>query len=96
LESALERRKKINSLIAIYSSFLSELSETLVRRSIAADYPAVRKRAFSVIDETLSGRELDVLLMIEGELGGRFPGVERRMKEILRREILNSFVSGNV
>ena len=75
MESALERRKKINSLIAIYSGFLSELLETLVRRSIAADYPAVRERAFSVIDETLSRRELGALLMIEGELGGRFPGV---------------------
>ena len=46
-----------------------------------------------VIDKTLSGSELDALLMIEVKLRGRFPGVERRIKELLRKEIVDSVVA---
>ncbi|MFI5322953.1 MAG: hypothetical protein ACHQ6U_05355 [Thermodesulfobacteriota bacterium] len=93
MECAFERRKKINSILAIYSGFLNELSETLGQKSIFKDYPAVRERAFRVIDETLSEGELDALLMIKGELSGRFPGVKMRIKELLRKEILDSLLS---
>jgi len=93
MESSLEKRKKINSVLAIYSGFLNELAVTLERKEIAADYPAVRERAFRVLDETLSESELDALLLIEGKLRGRFPGVERRIKELLRKEIADSLAA---
>jgi hypothetical protein len=93
MESALERRKKINSVLAIYSGFLDELSEDLGHKNIVTDYPSIRERAFMVIDKALSGRELEALLMIEGKLRGKFPGVERRIKELLRKEIIDSVVA---
>ena len=93
MESPLERRKKINSILAIYSGFLNELSENLGQKNIVTDYPSIRERAFMVIDKTLSGSELDALLMIEVKLRGKFPGVERRIKELLRKEIVDSVVA---
>ncbi len=93
MESVFERRKKINSILGFYADFLKELSETLWEGGNAPGYPDVRARAFRVLDETLTGTELDAVLMIEGELKGRFPGVERRIKELLRNEITGSLIS---
>jgi hypothetical protein len=92
-ENPLERRRKINSILGFYADFLKGLSEALEKKGNPLGYEAVRARAFSLLDETLTGRELDSLLMIEGELSGRFPGVEQRLKELLRIGIEGSLNS---
>ncbi|MEW6144731.1 MAG: hypothetical protein AB1598_06890 [Thermodesulfobacteriota bacterium] len=83
-ENPLERRNKINSILGYYTDFLKGLSDALEKRGNPLGYETVRARAFKLLDETLAGPELDGLLMIEGELRGRFPGVEHRIKELLR------------
>jgi hypothetical protein len=92
-ENPLERRKKINSILGLYAGFLQGLSDALEMKGYTPGYEAVRARAFKLLDETLTGPELDCLLMIGGELRGRFPGVEQRLKELLRMGIEGSLCS---
>jgi hypothetical protein len=93
MEDLLGRRREINSILGFYADFLNELSDILEKKGITIGYAAVRARAFKLLDETLTSRELDGILLVEGDLRGRFPGVERRLKELLRMGIAGSLYS---
>ncbi len=93
MENVFARRKMINTVLTHYSDFLDELSVELKAGGREAEFPRVGSEAFRVLDEKLTDSELSVVLKIEGPLRGRFPGVENRIRELLRKEIAGSFLT---
>lgn len=94
MNNVFTRRKMINTILTHYSDFLAELCGDLNAGGKEINLPRVRSEAFRVLDEKLADGELSALLKIEGPLRGMFPGVENRIRELLRKEIADSLLTG--
>ena len=84
------KKRRIETVLALYEDFLFELAGTLE----GADYGRVREEAFGVLDRTLAPREFSAMLAMEGSLRDKFPGVRNRIKELLRAEISRALAEG--
>ncbi|MCC6712796.1 MAG: hypothetical protein IT344_05470 [Candidatus Dadabacteria bacterium] len=84
------KKRQIETVLALYGDFLSDLARALGR----TDYAKVRAAAFGVLDRALTPRELSAMLAMEGGLRDRFPGVRKRIRELLGAEIARALAEG--
>lgn len=87
MSNMIARRKMINEILSRYGDFLAELCRYLNASGLHIDLPGLRSRAVILLDEKLSENELSALNLIAGGLYEKFPGVDNRIKQLLRKEI---------
>ena len=80
-----KKKQKIDIVLTLYGDILYDLTETIDKNGI--DYDTIRREAHKVLDESLTNRELSAILKLEGSLNGKFPGVQSRIKNLLRGQV---------
>ena len=84
--------RKIDIVLTLYGDVLYELSQRINQRGV--DYGAVKRAAREVLDESLTDMDLTTVLKLEGSLNGRFPGVQSRLKNLLKVEVKKRVLNG--
>jgi len=86
-----KKNQKIDIVLTLYGDVLYNLTESINQNG--ADYDTVRRAAHKVLDESLTSGELSAILKLEGSLNGKFPGVQNRVKSLLRVKVRNRLLS---
>ena len=87
------KNHKIDIVLTIYGDTLYDLTQKIGRKGV--DYDAVKKTAHEVLDESLTDSDLTAILKLEGSLNGKFPGVQSRLKNLLRVEVKKRVLNGH-
>jgi len=87
-----KKSQKIDIVLTLYGDVLYELSQRINQRGI--DYGAVKRAAHEVLDESLTDMDLTAILKLEGSLNGKFPGVQSRLKNLLKVRVKKRILNG--
>ena len=93
MEISDRKNNKIDIVLTLYGDVLYELSERIDKKGV--DYDAVRNAAHEVLDESLTDSELTAILKLEGSLNGKFPGVQSRLKKLLKVQVKKRILNGH-
>ena len=86
------KNNKIDIVLTIYGDILYDLSQKLGQKDL--DYDKVKETAHEVLNESLTDVDLTAILKLEGSLNGKFPGVQNRLKNLLRVEVKKRVLNG--
>lgn len=86
------KNQKIDIVLTIYSDLLYDLTQKLDGRGV--DYDAVKETAHEVLNESLTDGDLTAILKLEGSLNGKFPGVQSRLKDLLKVQVKKRILNG--
>lgn len=86
------KNQKIDIVLTIYGDILYDLSQKLGGKDL--DYEAVKETAHEVLNDSLSDGDLTAILKLEGSLNGKFPGVQNRLKNLLKVQVKKRILNG--
>lgn len=86
------KNNKIDIVLTLYGDILYDLSQKIGRKDI--DYDAVKRAAHEVLEESLTDMDLSSILKLEGSLNGKFPGVQSRLKKLLKVQVKKRILNG--
>ena len=86
------KNQKIDIVLTIYGDILYDITRSLGRKDL--DYEAVKETAHEVLDESLTDTDLTAILKLEGSLNGKFPGVQNRLKNLLKVQVKKRILNG--
>ncbi len=87
-----KKSQKIDIALTLYGDILYDISQRFDHRGI--DYDAVKRAAHEVLDESLTDTDLTAILRLEGSLNGKFPGVQNRLKNLLKVQVKKRILNG--
>ena len=86
------KNQKIDIVLTIYGDILYDLSQKVGQKDV--DYDAVKETAHKVLNESLTDSDLTAILKLEGSLNGKFPGVQNRLKDLLKVQVKKRILNG--
>jgi hypothetical protein len=87
-----KKSQKIEIVLTLYGDILYDISQMVDHKGI--DYDAVKRAAHEVLDESLTDTDLTAILRLEGSLNGKFPGVQTRLKNLLKVQVKKRILNG--
>ena len=87
-----KKNQKIEIVLTLYGDILYDISQRIDQKGI--DYDTVKRAAHEVLDESLTDMELSTILKLEGSLNGKFPGVQSRLKSLLKVQVKKRVLNG--
>lgn len=86
------KNQKIDIVLTLYGDILYDISQRIDEKGV--NYDAVKKAAHEVLDESLTDMDLTAILKLEGSLNGKFPGVQSRLKNLLKVQVKKRILNG--
>lgn len=86
------KNQKIDIVLTLYGDILYDISQRIDQKGL--DYDAVKRAAHEVLDESLTDIDLTAILKLEGSLNGKFPGVQNRLKNLLKVQVKKRILNG--
>ncbi len=93
MEISDRKNQKIDIVLTLYGDILYELTQRINQKAV--DYDAVKSAAREVLDESLTDMDLSTILKLEGSLNGKFPGVQNRLKNLLKVQVKKRVLNGH-
>ena len=86
------KNQKIGIVLTLYGDILYDIAQKIDKKGV--DYDTVKRAAHEVLDESLTDTDLTAILKLEGSLNGKFPGVQSRLKNLLRVQVKKRLLNG--
>lgn len=86
------KNQKIDIVLTLYGDTLYDLSQRIDQKGVG--YDDVKRAAHEVLDESLTDKDLTAILKLEGSLNGKFPGVQSRLKNLLKVQVKKRILNG--